>query len=140
MLRRYNCSADAGTSSPAPPPLTGARFSSVAILDEGPDHITNKAFIIGATPGATITIKTISSVFSGSSFNYPDFTVVGKGSMYVVDNVMTLTADIDGNANFTALLYNGPIAPNILTVGLQITAVSAGSIGVPSSTVMSHRL
>lgn len=129
MMKRYFLGADGG-GTPAP---SGTLLSSVININEGSNYVTQQSFITGGAAGATVTIK-VTNYFSGGGTGYY-FNVNGVAK--ILNDTFTVTLDASGNGSYITITNAGS-HPNVFGVTLTITAVSAGTIGSPSTRSYSH--
>lgn len=130
MLRRYNGSV----VSSSPIVVSGVHFGASLTINSTTSQETDQTFIIGGTPGATITVQ-LTSLGLGEA----DFYVDAFGGNMSVGNTFTKVLDASGNANFTSILAvsNQP-GRNSATAVLTITNASSGSIANPSTQSFNH--
>lgn len=112
-----------------PVPPTGTMIGSSTVINETFNQITEKTFITGGTAGATVTMTMVFFGRSNPAAQYFYVSAYG-GNMTAVGQQFNLILDGAGNANFTTIVFAGPPSPpGGITAQLQITAVTAGTIG-----------
>ena len=114
-----------------PVALSGARFNGQTLVSDVAGSATFNAFIIGGPGGGTVTLTVTSYTTSNSADNF--FSI--NGTEYVLNDTVVISLDGSGNATINVVSYVAA-HPGYINPTVTITAVSSGSIGSSSTSMI----